>query len=186
MPEEKDPEDRPEVITPMDVLLTALRSAGKPLGRDALNEALNKIEADDGPVLLFDLDWDGLLETEACTLAGPVWCSATYPQDCADPVAWRGLFGRAGFCVDGVPAERPAEAITLYRASGENHKARWSWTDSLEQATKLAAPESPELPSSKKVWTATVEPERLLAGVTDSYGLDYVVDTQGLEISAVA
>lgn len=186
MPQESDPEDQAEIITPVDALLTRLRSEARPLGREALDAVLNAVDPDDAPALLFDLDWDGLLTDEACTLAGPVWCSAGYPQDCADTVAWRVLFERAGYCIDGVPAQRPRQPLRLYRGSVEARKERWSWTDSAEQATKWAHGELANRPANGLVWTAVVTPGQLLGGVTDSYGRDYVVDTGGLEITELA
>ncbi|GLY38299.1 hypothetical protein Amsp01_043230 [Amycolatopsis sp. NBRC 101858] len=72
----------------------------------------------------------------------------------------------------------------MYRGSVADRRADWSWTDSRDVARTYAAGGfGGRLPGA--IWTAMVEPERLLARHTDRDEFEYVVDTAGLVIEPV-
>ncbi len=91
------------------------------------------------------------------------------------------MFELSGYTVDGVPAHRPEESMVLYRGSVPELRKNWSWTDSRAVAEKYADGEHYSRPLGR-VWTATVEPWRLMASNRDRAEREYVVDTDGLAI----
>jgi hypothetical protein len=78
---------------------------------------------------------------ELAMVIGDVSSSAEYPDAYLEHETWCGLFTIAGYTVDGVPTERAATSVTLYRGSVSEQRADWSWTDSLEVASRYASGE---------------------------------------------
>ncbi|MFJ9782650.1 hypothetical protein ACIRSS_23920 [Amycolatopsis sp. NPDC101161] len=75
-------------------------------------------------------------------------------------------------------------AAPLYRGSVAAHRGNWSWTDSRDVARTYAAGGfGGRLPGA--IWTALVEPERLLARNTDRDEYEYIVDTEFLPLVPV-
>ena len=71
-----------------------------------------------GPRIAYTLDRLGALHPDAYPEGiSYVFSLAEYPGLSLEPKQWRTLFTKAGFTIDGVPAERPAEPITLWRGS---------------------------------------------------------------------
>lgn len=99
-------------------------------------------------------------------------------------VVWRGLFEGAGYRIDNEPADRPTEALTLYRGGLPRFRANWSWSPERATARQFARAGVGH-GEVGVIWRAVVEPERLLARLTESHVLgftEYVVDTDGLRI----
>lgn len=131
------------------------------------------------------LDYLGprLDDSVIAAVVGGVWSAAEYPNRAMRRKDWRYLFGRAGYTVDGVPSERPENALRLYRGSIPERRRCWSWTDDLEVAKVFA--HGLRGRERGKVWTAVVKPSRLLARINDRKESEYVVDTTGLGIFEV-
>lgn len=172
----------PYVFT-VDEMLAHLVEHGEPTGEE-LSTALGRLGRNDGPALLFDLLHEGLLTAETARLTGTTWNAAEYPDRAIPHQTWRELFTIAGYTRNGQPAERPAEPLQLYRGSVLERRGDWSWTDRLDVATGYAHGTRARRPLGK-VWTADVEPWRLLArneGKDNRHESEYVVDTDGLAI----
>jgi len=165
---------------------SAMVEHGDPTPGD-LGRALVRLGRNHGPALLGDLEAEGLLTPPAAAAhVGAVWSMAEYPDRYLDHDTWRELFRLAGYTVDGVPAERPVEPLTLYRGSVPERRANWSWSDRLDVAQRYAAGGLGRRPPGV-VWQATVEPWRLLArnaGPDSRDESEYVVDTEELQIEA--
>ncbi len=126
------------------------------------------------PALLFDLWVKGWFSAAPDALAPAIedaWTSSEFPLNAADADLWLMLFEEAGFINDVVGDEtaRPREAMTLYRGATQVAAARMSWTDRLETARWFADRFGGVL--GRKVWTARVEPSRLLAHFHDETAL---------------
>lgn len=157
-------------------------AAGLSPSRSEVARAVSIIGRVPAPRLLACLLWTKRLTAEAATLAGEVWSECEFPNEALPMRDWRQIFDLAGFCVDGVPAERPTEPLTLYRGATESRRRLWSWTDDLKVAQKFT--QNPTRgPGS--VWRAVVRPNRLLARQTGRSESEWVVDTRGLKIEAV-
>lgn len=113
------------------------------------------------------------------------WTGAEFPERVVERGLWVTMFGWSGYIVDSTPRERPTESLTLYRGAKPDAKAGMAWTGSLEKAQWFA--NRPMQFGKGKVFTATVEPERLFAHFPESRGEDeYVIDTDDLKITEYA
>lgn len=141
-----------------------------------------------GPYILRALHAAGALTADAATLAGPIWGMAEYPEGSGDMtrVSWLRVFALAGYTVDGVRAERPANAVRLYRGAPFSRRLRMAWTDDLATAERFARGKLRGREEGK-VRTADVAPERLLAHMhEDGRGeSEYVISTPGLRVVAL-
>lgn len=160
------------------------RGANYPTG-DEIRYAVGSVGRDRGPELLVELFWEDLLTPEAAAATvGGVWNGAEYPDQCLDRLWWLVLFDLAGYTRNGKPAERPDRQLRLYRGSVPERRGDWSWTDDLTVARGYADGTRAQRPTGA-VWTALVEPFRLLArndGPDSRDESEYVVDTDGLAI----
>jgi hypothetical protein len=112
------------------------------------------------------------------------WSSAEYPEQSLGRDLWRELFHATGYTVDGVPAERPAEPTRLYRGTTQEGRYGWAWTSDRAVAERFACGViRGQTPG--RVWTALVEPQRLLAFIHEAQRneSEYVVETDGLTIT---
>lgn len=132
---------------------------------------------------LLDYLGQGLADDVLSAVVGHVWSAAEFPDRALRRKDWRYLFSRAGYTVDGKPAERPVSAIRLYRGAVPERRRDWSWTDDIEVAKVFA--HGIRGRERGKVWTAMVKPSRLLARVTDRQESEYVVNTVNLGIFEV-
>ena len=64
---------------------------------------------------------------------------AEFPDSELGRDAWRLLFLKVGYSVDGRTADRPSEPLTLWRGSVPERRADWSWTADREIAASYAA-----------------------------------------------
>ena len=139
------------------------------------------------PALLCDLWGEGLLEPAVAAVVVPsAWSAVEWPNRAMTKDVWSLLFALAGYTVDGVPAERPEATMRLWRGALPGHRSGWSWTDDQQLAQWFAA--RIHNGGQGRVWTAEVEPERLLARLGEVVGRpgesEYVVDARGLTIRA--
>ncbi len=139
------------------------------------------------PALVLDLWGEGLLEPAVAAVVVPsAWSAVEFPNRALDDDAWSLLFALAGYTVDGVPAERPEATMRLWRGALPGHRSGWSWTDDRSLAQWFA--ERVHNGGKGRVWTAEVEPARLLARLGDGIGrageAEYVVDARELTIRA--
>jgi len=95
---------------------------------------------------------------------------------------WRLLFTKAGYAQDGVPAERPAKPICLYRGATVDGKLGMSWTSDLATARFFTIPTDGD---EGTIWTAVFEPEHLLAHITARDEAEFVVDPEVFASGAV-
>ena len=155
---------------------------GVMLTADELMTAVAYVDRNAGPSLLWKVVMESnRLRSDALPEAVPsVWSSAEFPEQYLDTWDWGELFSEAGFTIDYKPAERPTEPVRLYRGSNEDHREGMAWTSDRERAAWFAS--RPTWPTPGKVWTALVEPDRLLAIVHDRDEAEHIVWTEGLDI----
>ena len=108
---------------------------------------------------------------------GLAW--ANWGPPLLEPTAWRQLFGLAGYRKLDEPAARPTEPMRLWRGGLPEHSYNWSWTDDPDLPYHYAGPGG-VVADIGMIWTALVEPWRLMATVPDL--MEYVVDTVGLDV----
>ncbi len=144
------------------------------------------------PVLLADLCYEGWFVFRPDELAPAIedaWTGSEFPLRQVEMAFWLELFEETGFIYNTVSDEaaRPREPITLYRGATQDAAAGMSWTDRVEEA-QWFADRFPHLVC--KVWTAQVEPSRLLAHFHDpgkSRGeWEWVVDSHGLTVEQLS
>lgn len=149
---------------------------------DELDSALAHVGRVHGPALLSALYGHNLITgAELARVIGVVWSMTEYLDTELGHPRWLELFTLTGYTVDGVPATRPSSSLTLYRGSVPERRDDWSWTDSLETAQSYAYRGIGGRPQST-VWTAEVDPARLLARISERDEDEYVVNTTGLRI----
>jgi hypothetical protein len=169
-----------DVDSHIDYLLE--EEGGRVATAEELDSALPRVGRVYGPTLLSALLGHDLITGEDLTrLVGVVWSMAEYPDDALGHERWLELFTLAGYTVDGVLATRPSSSVTLYRGSVPERRADWSWTDSLDIAQSYAHGGIGGRPQST-VWTAEVDPARLLARISERDEDEYVVNTADLPI----
>ncbi|MFJ7219956.1 hypothetical protein [Amycolatopsis sp. NPDC098790] len=171
------------VIFDVAALAAHLVDRATTLTVDELTVVLFRVPGDDGPVLLDVLHRHRLItDLDLGRYVGLAWAMAERPDRALSRGRWRQLFTAAGYTEDGHRVPRPTAAQRLYRGSVADRRGDWSWTDSRDVARTYAAGGfGGRLPGA--IWTAMVEPERLLARNTDRDEFEYVVDTDGLTIT---
>lgn len=174
------------VILDVVPLASHLIDRGAVLTGDQLAVALYRVPGDDMPVLLDTLHRHRLItDQDLSGVVGLAWSNAERPDLALGHDRWRALFTAAGYTDDGRRVPRPTQPLRLYRGSVADRRTDWSWTDSRHVARTYAVGGfGGRLPGA--IWTALVEPERLLARNTDRDEAEYVVDTTGLTISPVS
>ncbi|UUV32345.1 hypothetical protein NQK81_02505 [Amycolatopsis roodepoortensis] len=174
------------VILEVVALATHLIDNGVVLTTDQLAVALYRVPRDDMPVLLDALYRHQLItDHDLSGFVGLAWSNAERPDLALPRDRWRTLFAAAGYTDDGPRVPRPTQPLRLYRGSVADRRADWSWTDSRDVARTYAAGGfGDRLPGA--IWTAMVEPARVLARNTDREESEYVIDTEGLQISPVS
>lgn len=149
---------------------------------------LYRVGSHELPALVFDLFYSRQM-TDPADVAFAVscaWSSSHLPAANLPIDIWIELFQVGGYTEDGMPAERPSEPVTLYRSSTPGRVHRLAWTASLSVAQRfLEINEARYGKASRFIYTVTVEPERLLAHITDRDEDEYVTDTRGLRSARV-
>ncbi|MFD9871739.1 hypothetical protein ACFXI8_26850 [Streptomyces niveus] len=129
-----------------------------------------------GPRLLSDAYDGGLIDDG--TLAahiGQVWSGADYPDAALGHGRWRKLFHAAGFTRDGVPADRPAEPVELWRGSVPARRTDWSWPTDWETAAQYATGSFGR--PAGRLYRLLAPPAALLGAYDGRDESEYVVDT---------
>jgi hypothetical protein len=154
-----------------------------PMDLDTFEDCAAAIGRNAGPALLFDLRYRGDLQLRnAPGVVASAWCAAEYPEGLIDPrELWVELFTEAGYTHDGYPAPRPPAPVELFRGCTEGRQDGMAWTSDLEVARRFATGLRARQPGH--VYTATVDPEFLLAFIHTQHGrgeAEYVVSPEGL------
>lgn len=139
------------------------------------------------PALVVDLYAGGLLVPDVAQRVVPAaWSAVEFPSRACDDELWRALFDLAGYVEDGTPGQRPATPLTLWRGALADHRNGWSWTDDRAMAKWFA--DRPHNDGKGVVWTAEIEPARLLARITQERvgESEYVVDARGLHVATAS
>lgn len=90
----------------------------------------------------------------------------------------------AGFTVDGSPAQRPNQPVTLWRGIVPRLRRRMSWTSDCLLAQKFALEGFRERPKGF-VYQTSAPPEALLCvNHASRRESEYVINTKGLAIKA--
>lgn len=129
-----------------------------------------------GPYLLWDA-WDGGVADGATVAAhiGQVWSRAEFPDAALGHDRWRQLFEAAGFSRDGVPADRPAEPLELWRGAVPERRTDWSWSTDRETAGRYAAGTFGRPPG--RLYRLVAPPGALLCAYDGRQEYEYVVNT---------
>lgn len=154
------------------------------LDGDAFDSLLSRAGRNHEPALLWLAYERGVIRDEiAARHVGPAWCAVEYPDRELPWDQWAKLFTLAGYTVDGEPQERPAHPMRLYRAAPEPDRSGHSWSESRTVAEAFLQVRGRSR-FQPVVWTALVEPWRLLARLGDARPGEpqYVVETSGLTI----
>ncbi len=128
----------------------------------------------------------GLHPRRALELVPAAWCAVEHPFKALDRDTWRDLFELAGYTHDGRRRGRPRKVRTLSPRRRQVAPGRVV-VDRSARGSRLFA-DRPCHPEPGQVWVVQVEPHRLLARITTQRPgeSEYVVDTEGLTISAWA
>lgn len=156
------------------------------LDLDQFEEHLDHAGRINGPAVLFDA-WFGkqISPQTLAAVIGRVWQMAEYPDSCLPHTVWRKLFAAAGFTVDGVPAERPASPVEVWRGTVPERRRDWSWTTDRAVAEAFAFGHVRRRPTGR-LYRALAPAQALLCANTVRDEAEYVVDTRGLRIAEVA
>jgi hypothetical protein len=132
-----------------------------------------------------DMFWGTWGEEQLRGVICSAWSMAEFPLVQLDEDQWRELFDHVGYVVDGKAAERPSEPLTLYRGAMPKFRNGWAWTDDRDLAQWFA--DRPHHRGEGQVWKAVVEPERLLARISEQREgeSEYVVDARGMDVKEV-
>lgn len=155
-----------------DLTANEIEAAGVRLGRNCF------------PALVDSLYLEALLTPEVGAVVVPsAWSAVEFPSRALGEDEWRELFAFAGYTVEGVPADRPTEPLLLWRGALPEHRDGWSWTDDPELAQWFA--DRRHHRGQGRVWTARVEPGRLLARISQVRAgeSEHVVDARGMQTS---
>lgn len=140
-----------------------------------------------GPDLMCDCLIAKTIDTPVLAeVIATVWSLAEYPESAGSEL-WLLLFGRAGFTIDGTPAQRPAEPMVLYRGAVPEMSRRMSWTTSRQKAQWFAG-RFGDLFGEAFMYTTTAPPESILCipgteGRPDE--AEVIIDPAGLAITQV-
>ena len=139
-----------------------------------------------GPQALNRLDHADALADDAYPEGVPyVWGLSEYPihGNRVGKRRWLHLWKRAGFVIDGEPAERPKVNLVLYRGAIPSHRDGFSWSDNREVADHFAQARTWGK-FKARTYRAVVPPANLLGYIHDNGRgeEEWVVNTYGLKI----
>lgn len=134
------------------------------------------------PTIVSHLAKMGLLRKKVLRdTVGHAWCGSDRPEDVLGSRRWMSLFRRAGYAIDGELATRPPEPLRLYRGATERTAHRMAWTADVKVAERFAS-DRWQFGSAGRVFTALVNPVRLLCLINDRDESEYVINPAGLHI----
>jgi len=122
--------------------------------------------------------YDGLIDGDTFHTAAS--------QGALDEHVWIELFDKTGYTHDGVAAQRPTEAVTVYR--GSDLRVGMSWTSNPDTAQKFATAGWHGRPPGE-VYIYHAQPDELLAYIHTEIGRgesEYVIDPTHLYEDDVA
>jgi hypothetical protein len=106
---------------------------------DTFLSAACDIGRNDGPALLFDLFFNGVIDiSKHPSVVAEIWSNAEFPANNIEPGTWVELFDEAGYTHDGQPAALPAESVVLYRGCHPDRRLGMSWTADPSRAQWFA------------------------------------------------
>ncbi len=91
--------------------------------------------------------------------------------------AWLERFRAEGFTVEGEPADRPAEPLTLYRGCMYGRRFEMSWTTEQTVAMRWASAEGQRNPVGRLYVIDACPPEALLATWQGRHEVEVMIDT---------
>lgn len=149
-----------------------------------------RVHGRDLPWLAYYLvTYECLTRDETHRFLAEAWKSAEYPEFAIGTEAWRVIFAHADGLVTDLDADEqretppvPSEPVRLYRGAITSRAAGMSWTGDQARAEWFADRWNGRLDDTAHVWTAVVEPERILARFVRRNEDEYVVVTEGLDI----
>lgn len=148
---------------------------------DGLVRAALAVDGAPAAVLMDLFERQGRLPDEVAAVCVPrAWDLCAWPMSVLSRERWVRLFEVAGYSHEFVPARRPAEALRLYRGSDAAGGEGLCWSSNPDVARWMAARFE-----EGWVWSAVVEPSRLLAFMAAGYEDQFVVDTTGLVAEVV-
>jgi hypothetical protein len=134
-----------------------------------------------GPQSLYRLDHYNAIQPKAyAEIVSQVWSMAEFPSHSMSRADWRRMWRKAGFTMDGTPADRPTEPVRVWRAATPRFKGSFAWTDDKERALWFLRHRR----AGGRLYTALVPPGRLLARIHESgrRESEWIVDTRGVAI----
>ena len=166
--------------------IRAARDAGKILSLDEFETMLSLAGRNAGPWLLYDARCFNVISDATITaVTSDVWSGAEYPQDWLRQVDWLDLFTVAGFTIDGRPADRLLQPVTLWRGCIPRLRRRMSWTSDRELARKFASAGFRGRPQGALYQTTAPQEALLCINHVSRQESEYVINTRGLIIREV-
>lgn len=171
----------PMIFDPDELMAWLVKQDHEPTA-DEVETVMLRLGRTHAPWVLGELHCYGLLGDDVATaLVGLAWSIAEYPEDVLGRDLWLELFDIAGFTIDGKAAPRPSQSLTLYRGAPPERRARMAWTTSVDLAQRFAT-EGLRGRETGELWTAAVEPWRLLTVDNGRTEHEHVINPDDLEI----
>jgi len=149
-------------------------------GEDAetFSAAHGHVGRNNGPALLFDLTYNGVLDVEQHPgVVAETWTMAEFSAGkLLDTAEWVELFETAGYTHNGQPSPRPKQPVTLYRGCAPERRFGMSWTTHVDRARWFADRNLGH--GTGNVYVYQAEPFALLAFIDESGRgeAEYVID----------
>lgn len=172
----------------VEEFLVAWDDRGTYVSADEMYSAMLKVGRVPAPALLLYAYEEALLAEDALAeLVADAWTGAEYPERSLGRDAWRLMFEATGYVLDARRGRspRPTEPLTLYRGATLEHRSGWAWTADPDLAHRFAAGQMRGR-GTGLVCVAEVEPWRLFCRCDGRQEQEYVIDTDCLDIAALA
>lgn len=165
------------------------RMHSKPLSTDEFLDQVYGAGSDYRPEMLWTAYREGLITNDTIAeVIGRIWNDSDHPDDPYQMYSvtherWAHMFIEAGYTRGGKRAERPTEAIRVYRGTAWPRRRLWSWTTDLATARRFA--NGVDRREIGEVWTTLAPPRSLLAWNTQENAREdeVIVNTDGLRIT---
>lgn len=139
------------------------------------------LDRNDAPEALYELYASGEDISDLGSLVADVYSGAEFPLRCLDYDQWLIMFEDGGYTHNGMSADKPTQAVTLYRGADDENKVGMSWSPDLVVAQWFANR------FDGKVWKYTFEPLQLLAYIDNHRPgeSEYIVSTDWINSADV-
>lgn len=120
-------------------------------------------------------------------MVADVWSKAGFPESLFDmPETWRDLFEVAGYTLDGRPAPRQSQPVTVYRGCSAERRFGMSWTTDLDGARWFANRDLRK--GAGRLYVFDAAPASMLAFIHESgrREAEYVIDPYYLSDNTVS